>query len=133
MAGPVAWGMTHFAPSPASSLPLAPRLEEKTKQGAMISFPLAERPDETLSAKPRAPHCLITGAADGIGRGLALAFAAAGYIVTGIDIDAERAMRTQAELQNAGAAACFAIADLAKARDIKKSSPRSLNAPPLMS
>lgn len=120
LAGPVDWGMTLFAPAPLPNLPLAPRLAEKTQQAALTAFPLAERPAETLSRQPRAPHCLITGAADGIGRALALAFAAAGYTITGIDIDAERAMRTQAELQNSGAAARFAIADLAKATDIAK-------------
>ena len=58
------------------------------------------------------PHCVITGAADGIGRALALAFSAAGYTITGIDIDSERAMRTQAEIINQGGAARFVIADL---------------------
>ena len=57
-------------------------------------------------------HCVITGAADGIGRALALAFSTAGYAITGIDIDSERAMRTQAEIINQGGKARFVIADL---------------------
>ncbi|MCB0129040.1 MAG: SDR family NAD(P)-dependent oxidoreductase, partial [Caldilineaceae bacterium] len=38
-------------------------------------------------------HCVITGAAEGIGRALAEAFAEAGYIITGIDVDRERAQQ----------------------------------------
>ena len=60
-----------------------------------------------------APHCVITGAADGIGRALAQTMAAAGYIITGIDIDAERAAQTQAELAASGATVHFIQADLA--------------------
>ncbi|MCU0492800.1 MAG: SDR family NAD(P)-dependent oxidoreductase [Chloroflexaceae bacterium] len=57
-------------------------------------------------------HCVITGAADGIGRALALRFGAAGYGITGVDVDEARAAQTQAELQRAGAEARFIIADL---------------------
>ncbi len=39
-------------------------------------------------------HCVITGAADGIGQALALRFGTAGYLITGIDRDA-RFLREQ--------------------------------------
>jgi short-subunit dehydrogenase len=66
------------------------------------------------------PHCVITGAADGIGRALALAFSAAGYTITGIDIDSERSMRTQAEIINQGGAARFLIADLSTCENVER-------------
>lgn len=50
---------------------------------------------------------VITGAADGIGKALAAACADAGYEVVGVDVDAERAADTEAELGIA-----FIIADL---------------------
>lgn len=59
-------------------------------------------------------HCVITGAADGIGRALAQQMAQAGYSITGIDVDADRAAQTQAELQAAGHAIHFIHADLAQ-------------------
>ncbi len=58
------------------------------------------------------PHCVITGAADGIGRALAQCFATAGYRITGIDVDAARARQTTAELRATGAVAHFMVADL---------------------
>ncbi|HEU4326524.1 MAG TPA: SDR family NAD(P)-dependent oxidoreductase [Roseiflexaceae bacterium] len=58
------------------------------------------------------PHCVITGAADGIGRALALRFAAAGWSVTGIDRDAARAEQTRAALLAHGVAAHFLLTDL---------------------
>lgn len=56
--------------------------------------------------------CMITGAADGIGRALAHRFADAGYDIVGIDLDVQRAERTQAELEAKGATCRFVIADL---------------------
>ena len=58
-------------------------------------------------------HCVITGAADGIGKALAQTFGAAGYTITGIDRDVERSARTRDELLNAGITATFITADLA--------------------
>lgn len=58
------------------------------------------------------PHCVITGAADGIGRALALRYAQAGYAITGIDINAGRAAQTQAEIEALGVPAAFIQADL---------------------
>jgi hypothetical protein len=62
-------------------------------------------------------HCVITGAADGIGRALAQRFAAAGYAITGVDVDAVRAAETQAELQGSGASVDFIIANLQRPAD----------------
>ncbi|OUC07526.1 hypothetical protein RY27_14395, partial [Litorilinea aerophila] len=70
--------------------------------------------------KEQVRHCVITGAADGIGRALAHRFGRAGYRVTGIDVDRERAMYAQAELINAGVDARFALADLADPRDVEQ-------------
>ncbi len=83
---------------------------------AIQAEPAAE--PEARTGKTAAPHCVITGAANGIGRALALAFAAAGYTITGVDLDRERAMRTQAELINAGGKARFIIGDLGDADQI---------------
>jgi len=81
--------------------------------------------------KPVKPHCLITGAADGIGKALAHTFAAAGYTITGIDIDAERALRTQAELINRGGAARFLLADLAQPDNLARTIIMLKDRPPL--
>lgn len=79
---------------------------------------LVDRVQRARGAPPRgrgtsAPlHCVITGAADGIGRALALRYAAAGYAITGIDSDSARSAETAAELRAAGAAVTFIQADL---------------------
>lgn len=62
----------------------------------------------------RTPLCVITGAADGIGRALALRYGRAGYRVLGIDVDAGRAAHTTRELRTAGVEAHFVQADLAQ-------------------
>jgi short-subunit dehydrogenase len=63
-------------------------------------------------------HCVITGAADGIGRAIAHRFAQAGYAITGIDNDEGRADLTCTELQQDGHQASFIIADLSCEQDI---------------
>lgn len=63
-------------------------------------------------------HCLITGAADGIGKALARRFPASGYAVTGIDLDAERAKQTQQELEGTQRSVDFLIADLSNQEDL---------------
>ena len=74
---------------------------------------LTPSPGHPLTPSPATPlHCVITGAADGIGRALAQQFTSAGATVTGIDVDAAQAMQTQADLINAGGRIRFLIADL---------------------
>lgn len=59
-------------------------------------------------------RCVITGAADGIGRALAIRFGQAGYSILGIDVDRDRALHTQA-LLSAGQIECqFLITDLGR-------------------
>jgi cyclic-di-GMP-binding biofilm dispersal mediator protein len=58
-------------------------------------------------------HVAITGAADGIGRALALAYAQRGWSITGLDVDAARSAATADEIAAAGAPAHFIVADLA--------------------
>lgn len=64
-------------------------------------------------------HCVITGAADGIGRALAMRFAEAGYAVTGVDEDVERARRTEIALAHTDERVSFLIGDLGTARGIE--------------
>lgn len=64
--------------------------------------------------------CAITGFADGIGKALALKFASAGYKIMGIDFDAERAARTQAEIVAGGGRVEFIHADLSRAAEAEK-------------
>ena len=59
-------------------------------------------------------HALITGAADGIGRALALALARQGYAITGVDVDAARADAVTTELRALGSDATIIVADLAQ-------------------
>ncbi len=59
------------------------------------------------------PHVVITGAADGIGKALALRYLQAGYRVTGVDVDAQRAAVLAAELALEGCPIEFVISDLA--------------------
>lgn len=63
-------------------------------------------------------HCVITGAADGIGRALAHRFAQAGYGVTGIDIDPVKARRTEHEIHQGGGQISFILADLGQPADL---------------
>jgi hypothetical protein len=66
-----------------------------------------------------APTCVITGAADGIGRALALRFGQAGYRICGVDVDAVRAADVVVELAEMGAEASFVIADLSRADGVE--------------
>ena len=77
---------------------------------------LRRSPAPALPPPDALPHALITGAADGIGRALALRFAGAGYLVSGVDRDVARATQTQGDIINRGGQARFTTADLA-ARD----------------
>lgn len=63
---------------------------------------------------------LITGAATGIGQGLALAFAEAGARVTILDCDAKKGRTTLAELRRIDRHARFIHADLRRDADIRR-------------
>lgn len=88
-------------------------LRARYRLPAPLTVAPARAPDE-------APHCVITGAAAGIGRELALVCAAAGYHVTGIDCDALAAAATLADLQERDPAARFIVADLARPAEIER-------------
>jgi short-subunit dehydrogenase len=80
---------------------------------------------------PQALHCVITGAASGIGRALAQTYGKAGYMITGVDVDAEAAMRTQADLINNGIQARFIVADLARPEHLDSIGDRLNDRPPI--
>lgn len=63
-------------------------------------------------------HCVITGAADGIGKALAFRYLRAGYAVVGIDIDQERARQVEAEA--GGAPLRFVLADLGTTEGVQR-------------
>ena len=65
-------------------------------------------------------HAVITGAAQGIGRALAEVFAVQGYAVTGVDVNAELAAATQAELAGRGLDVAFVQADLGRTEDLER-------------
>ncbi|MEZ4664265.1 MAG: SDR family NAD(P)-dependent oxidoreductase [Caldilineaceae bacterium] len=77
------------------------------------------------------PHCVITGAADGIGKALAQQLAATGYRITGLDFDAERAEQTRQELTAAGAAIDFIQVDLAEQEELDRALQKLLAGPPV--
>jgi NAD(P)-dependent dehydrogenase (short-subunit alcohol dehydrogenase family) len=60
---------------------------------------------------------LVTGAASGIGRAIALAYAKTGMKVVVSDLDAAGGEATVALIQQAGGHACFALADVARPAD----------------
>ncbi len=70
------------------------------------------------TAAPAAPHWVITGGADGIGRAIAERCAAAGAAVTILDRDAARAAELCAALRARGAAANTITVDLGRAEGV---------------
>ncbi|MCP4424232.1 MAG: SDR family NAD(P)-dependent oxidoreductase [Chloroflexi bacterium] len=96
--------------------------------------PMMQRQQEDRTAKAqrtqsgKAKNCVITGAADGIGKALARRFAKAGYTVVGVDVDAARAAQTEAELAAEGANNSFVLADLSTAEGVE-TAVAALNAP----
>ncbi|MGZ3541405.1 MAG: SDR family NAD(P)-dependent oxidoreductase [Vulcanimicrobiaceae bacterium] len=60
----------------------------------------------------------VTGGAQGIGRGIALYFAANDYAISFTDVDEEAASKTAGELQALGAKVMFVPADVSRAQDV---------------
>ncbi|MFO7776084.1 MAG: SDR family NAD(P)-dependent oxidoreductase, partial [Candidatus Hydrogenedentota bacterium] len=71
-----------------------------------------EPPPAIERAQEARPRCFITGAADGIGRAMALRFAGAGYDIVAVDNDPVKSATTADEIQQAGAKAEFYTEDL---------------------
>ena len=65
-------------------------------------------------------RCVITGAADGIGRALAERFGRADYAVTGVDVDEQRSKQTRDELKALGIDIRFVIGDLVDPVDTRR-------------
>lgn len=65
-------------------------------------------------------HCVITGAADGIGKALTQLYLASGWQVTGIDFEQEQAAQTQAELDPSGDRLSFIFGDLGSSTDLER-------------
>ena len=87
-------------------------------QSLPAGVPMLHAGTSEVSMENDKPHVVITGAADGIGKALAGAFAKEGCRVTGVDVDEERAVTTQGTLRQSGADITFLTADLAAADDI---------------
>lgn len=78
------------------------------------------QPNSVEKAADHLGTCTITGAADGIGKALALRFATSGYAIKGIDIDADRSATTETELRDSGAEATFLVANLLDPADLER-------------
>lgn len=67
-----------------------------------------------------APHAVVTGAADGIGKALTKRLLSQGYHVTGIDFDEAKAAETQLTLDNSGEKLRFIFGDLSQLEDLAR-------------
>ncbi|WP_420631628.1 SDR family NAD(P)-dependent oxidoreductase [Candidatus Leptofilum sp.] len=74
--------------------------------------------------------CLITGAADGIGRALALRYAQAGYRIVGLDIDGNKAAQTHADVEALGGKVHFVIGDLSNRANLAEILPQLVDFAP---
>src|SRR3989441_5294385 len=68
---------------------------------------------------------LVTGAGQGIGRGIALVFARAGARVCVAELKEHRAERTAQEIRAAGAEALALVADVGRREDVERTVSRS--------
>ncbi|MCB8928342.1 MAG: SDR family NAD(P)-dependent oxidoreductase [Ardenticatenaceae bacterium] len=88
------------------------------RNGRFLLDPLLQKRAPQLTSQPQRqneqPTCLITGAADGIGRALALRYAQAGYRIVGLDVDGEKARETAAQIEADGGSASFILGDLSR-------------------
>ncbi len=82
-----------------------PWLFDRISRDGRDSVTVVERPAHKST-------CVITGAAEGIGKALAHRFAADGYLIIGVDINKELSIETEKELHRLGADAKFIIADI---------------------
>ncbi len=73
---------------------VAIRAVSRRAPGAVAAIASRRSSPPTLAPSSGSNRVLITGAADGIGRALALAYAANDWLVVGVDIDEERAAET---------------------------------------
>ncbi len=118
-----------FPPAEATALRIANIISKKRHQGTigvgnnLLRFaglrlgwlvdPLVGRVRRKDKNINRPLLCAITGAADGIGKALALRFGQAGYAILGIDVDEKGAAKTREEMEAAGVKISFLLADLA--------------------
>lgn len=91
-------------------------LDRLLRQGARRRY-AHELSDTPAPLTTNQPRCVITGAADGIGRALAEQYASVGYHVTGVDVDEKRAAETEAALRAADAEVTFLTGDLSAEAD----------------
>lgn len=77
------------------------------------------------------PVCVVTGAAAGIGLALARRFAQAGYTIIGLDVTAEAALESLAELGELGGDVTFILADLSTAEGVETAVAQLLAGPPI--
>jgi short-subunit dehydrogenase len=92
---------------------------------------LRKAPALHLPGSDATRHALVTGAADGIGRALAIQLAGQGFLLSAIDRDEMQATRTLGELLNAGRAARFTITDLSTEAGMRRAIAATEGWPPL--
>lgn len=91
-------------------------MDRMLRQGARRRYAdqLSDTPTPLTTNQPR---CVITGAADGIGRALAEHYASVGYDVTGVDVDETRAAEAEATMRTADNEITFLTGDLSVEAD----------------
>lgn len=82
--------------------------------------PKEEQRLHTSPAANSRPHCVITGAAAGIGRALVQHYLQQDFQVTGIDVDVEDAARVQSVLDPGGKRLSFLTGDLCSLTDLDR-------------
>jgi short-subunit dehydrogenase len=94
------------------------------RNGRFLLDPIMQKRSQQLNSTPAKQHkqpvCAITGAADGIGKALALRYAQAGYAIVGIDLDGERAAETTREITAVGGKANFILGDLSSSAGLQE-------------